>query len=99
MYIFKFPFQYTCISCVLVIITIGKFKTENTFTICHPVTILSVTVNVLKFHTLCSIPDWPKSCFFFVQLFYKILHEKVNSIDPDQTTPLGLLCLYMLFGV
>ena len=44
-------------------------------------------VNVLKFRPLYSI----LFCLIllFIQLFLKIPGEMANSVDPDQTAPLG----------
>ena len=47
---------------------------------------IGVTVNVLKFQTLYSIPFLPN--FAFIQLFLKI-NGNANSVDPDQTVPSG----------
>ena len=56
--------------------------------LCYIIDIEQITVNVLKFWTLYSLPFLPEFCSLF-QLFLKILSEKANSVDPDQTAPSG----------
>ena len=54
------------------------------------------TVNVIKFHTLCSIFVWPKFCFF-TQLLLKIPCTMAKSVDLDHDQPdLGLLRLHII---
>ena len=45
-------------------------------------------VNVQKLLKLYSILFW-LNFFFFMQLFLKVLSVMANSVDPDQTAPLG----------
>ena len=57
------------------------------------------TRNFLKFWTLYSILFWPKLSFLCNCTFLKILCGLANSVDPDQTAPLGAVWSgYALFA-
>ena len=69
-------------SAFVLLIKIWTVSSENVLPVKN-----HITVNCLKIPTLCTLLCLHKFCFYAI--ISKILSGMANSVDPDQTAPLG----------